>query len=469
MKANRWIIAAALSAAIAAGCSRQADISGTGLVRLDDRVYAWIASGPSSSEGLGANSGFIVGDESVLVVDSRFTYNHARQLLEAIRSVTDLPVRYLVNTHYHPDHVWGNSIFRAEGAIILARPETNIEMERFSPVYRDYYRDRKPDVFEMIKDVEPALPDSFVADELRLDLGGIEAVVTYFGPGHTAGDLVVAVPSKRIVFTGGLVSNGYHPNIGDQGADFGNWLITLDRLDDAQPKIVVPGQGQAGNAGIIDRQRSYMVDLIGLTVDAIRRGRTLSRSILEIKVPGTEGYLQANLLPFNIQAVYRMKAFEVVAPRVEMDIPTGFIVSDAAGGPDAGMVQWIVQSDEGYFELELSWQPTSRSEVILEDIHDRMARYAGSQEGLYDMTVEGTRKLIVGEEAVPAAYGRWVYRRGTGTRGGGTWLWTMTLLDGKIYSMRMLTNAGNDQKLEEQNIAILEQVVSTFRRKGGGR
>ena len=246
MKVNRWIIAAVLAAAIAAGCSRQADISGTGLIRLDERVYAWIAPGPSSVEGLGANSGFIVGDESVLVVDSRFSYNHARQLLEAIRSITDLPVSYLVNTHYHPDHVWGNSIFRAEGAIILARPETKIEMERFSPIYRDYYRDRKPDVFEMIKDVEPALPDSFVADELRLDLGGIEAVVTYFGPGHTAGDLVVAVPSRRIVFTGGLVSNGYHPNMGDQGADFENWLITLDRLDDAQPKIVVPGQGQAG-------------------------------------------------------------------------------------------------------------------------------------------------------------------------------------------------------------------------------
>ncbi len=469
MKVNRWIIAAALAAAIATGCSRQADISGTGLIRLDERVYAWIAPGPSSAEGLGANSGFIVGDESVLVVDSRFSYNHARQLLKAIRSITDLPVSHLVNTHYHPDHVWGNSIFRAEGAIILARPETKIEMERFSPIYRDHYRDRKPDVFEMIKDVEPALPDSFVAGELRLDLGGIEAVVTYFGPGHTAGDLVVAVPSKRIVFTGGLVSNGYHPNMGDQGADFGNWLITLDRLDDEQPKIVVPGQGQAGDAGIIDLQRSYMVDLIGLSVDAIRRGRTLSRSIQEIDVPGAGGYFQANLLPFNIQAIYRMKALEVVAPLVEMDIPTGFVPSDAAGGSDAGMIQWIVQSDEGYLELELRWQPTSRSEVILEDIHDRMARYASSQEGLYAMTAEGSKKLIVGEEAVPAAYGRWTYRQGTRTRGGGAWLWTMTLLDGKIYSIRMLTNAGNDQKIEKKNIETLEQVVMTLRRKAGGR
>ena len=466
MKAKEWIIAVTLATMIATGCSRQADIGGKGLVRLDERVYAMIAYGPSSAEGLGANSGFVVGDESVLVVDSRFSYNHARQLLKAIRSVTDLPVRYLVNTHYHPDHVWGNSIFRAEGAIILARPETSIEMERFSPVYMDYYRGRKPEVYEIIKDVEPAFPDSFVADELRLDLGGIEAVVNFFGPAHTAGDLVVSVPSKGIVFTGGLISNGYHPNMGDQGADFMNWLAVLDRLADSKPKIVVPGQGPAGDEGMIGLQRSYLVNLAALTVDSIRRGRSLSRSILEVKVPGTEGYLQDNLLPFNIQALYRTKALETVAPRIAMDIPTVLVVSDAYGGQDAGMVQWIVQSDEGYMEFELSWQLTNRSEVILEDIYDYMARYAGSQDGLYDLTVEGSKKLIAGrEQTAPASYGRWTYRKGTGTMGGGAWSWTMFLMDGRLYSVRMLTNTGGDTGLEERNIAALEQVVSTVRKK----
>lgn len=465
MKVYRWILTAALAAMLAAGCSRQDDIGGTGLVRLDEKVYALIAYGPSSAEGLGANSGFIVGDESVLVIDSRFSYSHARQLLAAVRSVTDLPVKYLVNTHYHPDHVWGNAIFRAEGAMILARPETSIEMERFTPVYKDYYKGRKPDVFEMVKEVELALPDSFVTDDLRLDLGGIEVVVAFAGPAHTAGDLTVSVPSKKIVFTGGLVSNGYHPNMGDQGADFANWLVMLDRLEKADPKIVVPCQGPAGDIGMIGFQRDYLVDLAGLTVDAIRRGRILSRAILEIKVPATDGYHQDNLLPFNIQAIYRTRALDVISPRVEMDIPTGFIVSDAAGGPDAGMIQWIVQSDEGYLELEMSWQPTSRGDIILEDIHDRISRYAGSQEGLYDMTIVGSKKLLVGGDTVPAAYGSWKYRQGTMTKGGGTWSWTMSLMDGTIYSVRMLTNTGEDQKREERNITTMEQVVSTLRKK----
>jgi hypothetical protein len=128
-----------------------------------------------------------------------------------------------------------------------------------------------------------------------------------------------------------------------------------------------------------------------------------------------------------------------------------------------------VQSNEGYSEMEMSWQPTSMGEVILEDIHGRMARYAGSKDELYDLTVEDSRKLIVGEDIAPAAYGSWAYRKDMGMRGEGAWLWTMTIMDGKLYSIRMLTNTGNNEKLEEQNIATLEQVVSTFRRRVGGR
>ncbi len=150
-----------------------------------------------------------------------------------------------------------------------------------------------------------------------------------------------------------------------------------------------------------------------------------------------------------------------------MDIPAVMAVSDAYGGPDAGMVQWVVQSDEGYLELEMSWQPTSRNEVILEDIHDRIARYEGSSDGLYKLTLEGSKKLIVGEDTAPAAYGKWAYRKGMGASGGGAWSWTMILMDGKSYSFRMLTNTGGDSGLEERNIAALEQIISMVRKKQG--
>jgi cyclase len=468
MVKRSMLCAAALTLILTQGCSDRGDIERTGLVRLSGGVYAYIAGGPSSEEGLGANAGFVVGGESVLVVDSRYTERHARKLLEAIRSVTDLPVRYLVNTHYHPDHVWGNSVFRDEGAVILARPETKIEMERYTPVYMEYYRERRPEVFEMIGGVEPAYPDSLVGDELTIGLGGKDAVLLWYGPGHTAGDLLVWVPSAKVVFTGGLVSNGYHPNLGDQGTDCDNWLAILSRIEELNPDIIVPGQGFAGGPELIDRQRSYIVNLTALCVDAIRNGLSLSEAIAGISVPGTEGYLQENLLPFNIQALYRRRVLDVVDPRFEMDIPAGFTVSDGGGSSRAGMVQWIFQSEEGYLELEVSWSPSRRNEVIVQDVRDVIARYAAGTDRLYELGIEGSKKIEIGGREAPAVFGRWSYRSDVKAVGSGAWVWTLRLMDGKLYSIRMLTNAGGDRDLERRNIASLEAVAASLRTADAG-
>jgi len=461
MKRISLLTAAAALAAVAS-CSGPPRPEGPGLVRLDDGVYAFIAEGPTAAEGLGANAGFIVGDREVLVVDSRFTPDLARGLLESIRSVTDRPVAWLVNTHYHPDHVWGNEVFRDAGARIIARPETQAEIETYTPVYLDYYRENKPDVYRLISGVSAAIPDSAADVETRMDLGGIEVVLQWFGPGHTAGDLVVSVPSRRIVFAGGLVSNGYHPNLGDQGADFDNWIETLGRMTRMKPKTIVPGQGAPGGVELIAEQNAYIVDLTDLCVEAIRKGRSLSESIMEVRLPGTEDYLQGNILPFNIQAIYRARVLDVVRPAFQIDIPDAFVVSDGGGETRAGMVQWIFQSSEGYLELEVSWGPTNRNDVILEDIHDAIARYRRG-EGLYDFRIDGSKRLEIGGEDQPAAHGRWSYRTGSLTTGGGLWAWTMRLDRGTLYSIRMLTNAGNDPVLETRNIETLEAIAGTIR------
>ena len=140
-------------------CSKGDIPSGTGLVKVADNVYAFIAGGPSAAEGLGANSGFVVGRDAVMVIDSRQTPELAGTLYEAIRTVTDLPVKYVVNTHYHPDHTWGNSVFRDRGAVIIARPETRDAIEKYTPVYMEYYRDQKPETWRSRVDFpEPDAP-----------------------------------------------------------------------------------------------------------------------------------------------------------------------------------------------------------------------------------------------------------------------------------------------------------------------
>jgi glyoxylase-like metal-dependent hydrolase (beta-lactamase superfamily II) len=462
MISKRVVWMCLLPALLAAGCSAGVDLDRTGLVKLSGNTYAFIASGPSSAEGLGANAGFVVGEEKILVIDSRFTPALAEELAEAIRSVSQLPIAYLVNTHYHPDHVWGNSVFREMGALILATEETRIEIERYTPVYLEYYRNQKPDVYRMLENVEAALPDSVVGRELKLDLGGVEVLLEWFGPAHTSGDIVVSVPSEGIVFTGGLVSNGYHPNLGDQWMDSDNWLKILSRIEEKEPKIVVPGQGKASGGGILATQRDYIVSLVGSCLRAISERTPLSSAVTGITVPGAEAYDHPNILPFNIQAIYRERVLETVSPAFGIDIPQGFSISDGGGNMQNGMIQWVSQTDDGFLELTIQWQPTGRQDLLIQDINDRIVQYH-AMEGFYKFVPDGRKRVIVEGSEIPALYGEWLYRQETRMQGGGAWTWTMKLDGNILYSIRMLTNAAGDWEKQQSNMQLLEEIVSTMR------
>ncbi len=444
-----------------AGCS-QPDIDGTGLVKVSGHVYAFIAPGPSAWEGLGANSGFVVGSEAVLVVDSRYTPHLANELLEAVRSVTDCPVRYLVNTHYHPDHTWGNAVFRDAGARIIARVETARDLEENTPVYLEYYRNRRPEVYAELKDIDLALPDSTFENRLSIDLGRVEVVLEFLGPGHTAGDCVVSVPAERVAFTGGLVVNGYHPNLGDGGADLECWLEALGRLEEMRLRRLVPAQGKVCGASVIGENSRYIETLRELCIERIRGSVSVGDAAFDVKVPGTEGYLQENLLPFNVQAIFRSEVLRVVQPGFTMNMPIEFTVADGGGGAKNGRIRWSRESFKTVLEVEVNWQPTVRSEVIVQDVHDRVARFLAA-DGIHDMQIMGSRRILVGDEEAPASYGRWAYKRDSGYMGGGVWTWAVIVRNGKLYTIKFSANTGNDRAAEERSMKMLESIVSTFR------
>ena len=161
---------------ISNGCSKK-QIEKKGFLQVSPHCYVYVAKGLTPWHGLGANAGFIVGEEAVLVVDSRFAPSLAEKLLKDIRSITDKPIKFLVNTHYHPEHTWGNEVFRREGATIIGTEETIRDMRRFSPYYIDYYKNFKRDVYSLIEKITLTPPDTVVRDEMTLDLGGLDVVI----------------------------------------------------------------------------------------------------------------------------------------------------------------------------------------------------------------------------------------------------------------------------------------------------
>jgi len=441
------------------GCERK-DVGGTGLVKLTDRVYAMIANGPTAVEGLGANSGFVVGRDGVLVVDSRYTPALANDLLKAIRSVTSAPVTHVVNTHYHPDHVWGNAVFKAQGAVIVACPGTREAIERYSPVYLNYYRARSKDAYDLLRDVEIVTPDSVVSDNTEIDLGGIKVALRCVGPAHTAGDCIVLLPQERIVFTGGIVSNGYHPNMGDPGGDFDNWIAALDKLGDMRIRYIVPGQGKICRQEALETEKKYIEGIRVQCAKSIIRLIPLQQAIASIAIPGTEGYLQPNILPFNVEAVYRRDIPAIVHPDFAFEMPGEFRIMDGGGSTALGYIRWAAIMEEGTLEIEVQWKRTANREVIVQDIAEVVERYVERENR--EMNISGSTRVDLNGEKAIASYGTWKYKKSTRLSGGGVWTWAMTVRDGTLYSIRLAAQAGLDARKEKTSMIQLERIASTF-------
>ena len=239
-------IASALLVAVAivtgpAVAQQMAD-SGAALFTLKPLGHNVFAAIPNPGSGAGGNSGFIIGDDGVAVVDTFQTVAAARQLLDAIRKQTQLPVKFVVNTHYHLDHVAGNGVFAAAGAAIFA--QANV---------RDWIHSENPKFFgaaitpaQKTMVAELFAPEVVYEKGIDLYLGSRRIEVRVF-PGHTGGDSVVFVPDAQVVFTGDLFWNHMLPNLID--ASTAPMLDTLNSLTgELGSSAFVPGHGEVGTA-----------------------------------------------------------------------------------------------------------------------------------------------------------------------------------------------------------------------------
>ena len=160
---------------------------------------AWAAIDDAKGDA-GANAGFVIGDDGVAVID---TFEHpeaAQQLLVEIRKLTALPVKFVVNTHYHIDHVAGNRVFQQAGAIVFA--QRNVRTWIHTENLKFFGKDIKAEEKTMVESL--GSPDAVYDSGVTLFLGSRKIEVRVF-PGHTGGDSVVFVPDANIVFTGDLV------------------------------------------------------------------------------------------------------------------------------------------------------------------------------------------------------------------------------------------------------------------------
>ncbi len=246
------------------------------VVPLAEGAYAAIAkAGDRASVG---NAGFIVGPDAVVVVDSFATPEAAEELLGEIRRITKAPVRWVVNTHYHLDHVGGDRVFLKQGAALLAHDNARAWVRTENLKWR---KEIKPEEKEMLAGL--ALPEVTYRDGARLWLKD-RNVEVLTRPGHTGGDSLVFYPAGNVVFAGDLFWKQTVPNLVD--ADTREWIRTLDGLlADHPTSRFVPGHGEPGSALDVRYFRDYLVGLRSTVERALaenKSGKALTDQVLPL-------------------------------------------------------------------------------------------------------------------------------------------------------------------------------------------
>ena len=274
----------------------------TSFIKLSDNAYAYTAEGDP-------NSGVIIGDDSVMVIDTTATPIMAQALIAHIRSVTDLPIKYVVLSHYHAVRVLGASAYAAEGAqqIIASRGTYELIVERGAQDMQSEI-ERFPRLFAGVESV-PGLswPTMVFDSSMTIHMGSLEVQLMHIGMGHTKGDTIAWIPSQKICFSGDLVEYGAAAYTGD--AQLEEWPATLRALRALGADKLVPGRGpalmdpQQVNAGI-DYTYDFVSTLLQCAKESVAAGHTLrqamahARSRMDPKFGHV--FIYEHCLPFDV-------------------------------------------------------------------------------------------------------------------------------------------------------------------------
>lgn len=206
--------------------------------QLSEHCWAYTAEGDP-------NTGVIIGEDSVMIIDATATPVAAQQLVTKIREVTDKPIKYVVLSHYHAVRVLGASGYREHGLeqIIASQGTYDLIVER-GQQDMDSEITRFPRLFESVESI-PGLtwPTLVFKDEMTLVMGDLKVQIKHLGRAHTGGDTVVWVESEKVLYSGDLIEFEAACYTGD--AYLSDWPTTLDAAETLKPEKVVPGRGPA--------------------------------------------------------------------------------------------------------------------------------------------------------------------------------------------------------------------------------
>jgi glyoxylase-like metal-dependent hydrolase (beta-lactamase superfamily II) len=272
--------------------------------KLSEHAYAYTAEGDP-------NTGIVVGDDAVMVVDAQATPVMAQDVIRRIREVTTKPIKYVVLSHYHAVRVLGASAYEPEHVIAsedtLAMIRERGEQDKASEI------GRFPRLFRAVESVPPGLtwPTMTFTGKMTIWLGKLEVQLLQLGRGHTKGDTVVWLPAERILFSGDLVEYDATPYAGD--AYFTDWPQTLDKLAALKPAKLVPGRGaalenEAQVAAGLQGTREFICDVFASVKAGAAAGKDLKSvyrdTVQQVRPKYGHWVIFDHCMPFDVSRAY---------------------------------------------------------------------------------------------------------------------------------------------------------------------
>ena len=212
------------------------------LVKVSEHVYyvQGTAGMATDNEGFISNAGVVITNDGVILFDALGTPSLANLLLSKIREITDKPIRKVIVSHYHADHIYGLQVFKEQGAEIIA-PVAALEYLA-SPQAKERLEERQFSLEPWVNEATYLVnPDKLLSENMSFKFGGVEFQINLLGAAHSEGDMTLFVEPDNVLFSGDIIFEGRIPFLGD--ANTKTWLATLRKMNTSQLKALVPGHG----------------------------------------------------------------------------------------------------------------------------------------------------------------------------------------------------------------------------------
>ncbi|MBI5026812.1 MAG: MBL fold metallo-hydrolase [Nitrospirae bacterium] len=276
-----------------------------GLTKIADNVYSYVDTKNSlPKNSFGANAGIIIGKDGIVVIDTLVSSKEAKRFIKDIRTISKKPIKYVVNTHYHLDHTFGNADFKRLGAVIISHTNDSKNLKAHGETALRNAKNYGLSEEDM-KGTKIAYPVLAFNDRMEIDLGDQKIELIYIMPSHTDGSILVYLPEKKILFAGDILFTNYHPFIGDGNIE--EWVKVLDYIMTMDIEKIIPGHGPISSKKDIEDMKNYLIAFDKKAKELTAQSNDVEYIVSEIKKslpPRPEGI---ELIQWNIQMKYLKK------------------------------------------------------------------------------------------------------------------------------------------------------------------